>query len=89
MAVEIITKEDLLQFKHDLIAELKNVISNPANPTTTKYLQSYEVRKLLNISPGTLQHLRVSGKLPYTKLGGKMFYDYQDIKRMLEKDKVK
>ncbi len=87
MAVEILTKDDLQQFKNDLFAELKKVIKD--SPTTTKYLQSFEVRKMLNISPGTLQHLRVSGQLPYTKLGGKIFYDSEDIRKMIEKGKVK
>ncbi|WP_435354233.1 helix-turn-helix domain-containing protein [Emticicia sp. SJ17W-69] len=88
MAVEILTKDDLQQFKSDLFAELKKAIKE--NPTTNStYLQSFEVRKMLNISPGTLQHLRVSGQLPYTKLGGKIFYDSEDIRKMIEKGKVK
>jgi hypothetical protein len=87
MAVEILTKDDLQQFKNDLFAELKKVIKD--SPATTKYLQSFEVRKMLNISPGTLQHLRVSGQLPYTKLGGKIFYDSEDIRKMIENGKVK
>ncbi|MFN3849625.1 MAG: helix-turn-helix domain-containing protein [Spirosomataceae bacterium] len=88
MAVEILTKEDLQQFKSELLAELKKTLKeNPQSPS--KYLQSYEVRKLLNISPGTLQHLRVSGQLPYTKLGGKIFYDSEDIKKMIDKGKVR
>lgn len=88
MAVEILTKDDLQQFKNDLFIELKKVIKESPS-TTNKYLQSFEVRKMLKISPGTLQHLRVSGQLPYTKLGGKIFYDSEDIRKMIEKGKVK
>ncbi len=87
MAVEILTKDDLQQFKTDFFAEFKKVFKE--NPTNPKYLQSFEVRKMFNISPGTLQHLRVSGQLPYTKLGGKIFYDSDDIRKMIEKGKVK
>lgn len=87
MAVEILTKGDLQQFKTDFFAEFKKVFKE--SPTNPKYLQSFEVRKMLNISPGTLQHLRVSGQLPYTKLGGKIFYDSDDIRKMIEKGKVK
>jgi predicted site-specific integrase-resolvase len=54
-----------------------------------KWLKSYEVRELLNISPGTLQNLRINGTLPYTKIGGVMFYDYEDIKKILTENQVR
>jgi isocitrate dehydrogenase kinase/phosphatase len=46
------------------------------------------VRKLLGISPGTLQNLRINGTLPYTKIGGVLFYDYEEIKLMIEQNHV-
>uniref|UniRef100_UPI004047A37D helix-turn-helix domain-containing protein n=1 Tax=Roseivirga sp. TaxID=1964215 RepID=UPI004047A37D len=52
-----------------------------------KWLKSYEVRKLLDISPGTLQNLRVNGTLPFTKIGGVIYYDYTDIQSMLQSNK--
>lgn len=45
--------------------------------------KSYEVRKLLNISAGTLQNLRINGTLAYTKIGGLMYYKYSDIEKVL------
>lgn len=53
-----------------------------------KWLKSHEVRKLLTISPGTLQNLRVNGSLSYTKIGGVIYYDYDDIRKMLEANKL-
>jgi predicted site-specific integrase-resolvase len=47
------------------------------------------VRELLGISPGTLQNLRVNGTLPYTKIHGSMFYDYEDIKKMMKDNQQK
>lgn len=41
-------------------------------------MKSHEVRRLLKISPGTLQTLKSSGILPYTKMGGVHFYDYEE-----------
>jgi hypothetical protein len=32
--------------------------------------------------------MRINGTLPYTKIGGVMFYDYEDIKNMLEANQV-
>jgi hypothetical protein len=38
-----------------------------------KWLKSSEVKKMLGISPGTLQNLRINGMLPFTKIGGLSF----------------
>src|SRR3990170_4214155 len=89
MAANIITQEDLQAFKAELLEELKNLLSNNRPATTRKWLKSHEVRRLLTISPGTLQNLRVNGTLPFTKIGGVIFYDYEDIKKMLEDNKHK
>ena len=86
MAVEIITKEDLQHFKKELVAEIKEALKEQPN-TTKKYLQSPEVRQLLGISPGTLQHLRVTRQLVFTKIGGKIFYDMEDIQKMIDRNK--
>ncbi|WP_018343989.1 helix-turn-helix domain-containing protein [Cytophaga aurantiaca] len=86
MAVEIITKEDLKNFKTELLNELKELFSITSNQQKP-WLKSQEVRKLLAISPGTLQHLRIIGTLPYTKIGGTLYYKHEDVIQMLEKNK--
>jgi len=50
-----------------------------------EWIRSAEVRRLLNISGGTLQNLRINGTLQYTKIGGIMYYKLEDIERLLEK----
>lgn len=87
MAVEIITREDLNEFRNVLLNDLKELFQAKA-PQPKKWLRSSEVRKLLNISPGTLQNLRINGTLSYTKVGGTMYYDYQDIEQLLNGNKV-
>ena len=89
MQVEILTKEDLKQFKAELVQELKDTFGGNANPQNKEWLKSNEVRKLLGISPGTLQNLRINGTLTYSKIGGMMYYRYQDIMKLLEKGGVK
>ena len=54
---------------------------------TKKWLRSGEVRKLLDISPGTLQNMRVNGTLPFTRMGGVLYYDSGDIQKILESGK--
>ena len=53
-----------------------------------KWLKSSEVKKLLRISPGTLQNLRINGTLTYTKIGGSIFYSYEEIIKVMEQNKV-
>lgn len=87
MAAKIITPEDLVEFKDDLLSDIKNLIGNKPK-TTKKWLKSPEVRKLLGLSTGTLQNLRINGTLPYTKMGGIIYYDYEKIMQVLEENTV-
>ncbi|MBP8157959.1 MAG: helix-turn-helix domain-containing protein [Flavobacterium sp.] len=78
-----ITKKDLLNFSHVLLSEIQEMLGKTEQPA--QWLKSSEVRKLLKISPGTLQNLRINGTLNYNRIGGIIFYKYDDIKKMLEK----
>ena len=84
MATTIITPEDLQNFKQELLAEIQNLLSQRQTTPARKWLKSHEVRRLLTLSPGTLANLRVNGTLPYTKIGGLILYDYDDIQKMIE-----
>lgn len=86
MSLQILTKEDLQQFKTELFQELKNILSGHSNQPR-KWLKSYEVREMLNISPGTLQNMRVQGTISFTKIGGLTFYAYEDIIKLMESKK--
>ena len=88
MATEIITQDDLREFKIELLADIKKLLKQNLGSNQKKWLKSYEVRELLNISPGTLQHLRVSGTLPFTKVRGTIYYDYSDIQTMIAENKI-
>ena len=84
MAANIVTLEDLQNFKQELLTEIQKLLSQRQTTPARKWLKSHEVRRLLMLSPGTLQNLRVNGTLPFTKIGGVMFYDYDDIQKMIE-----
>jgi hypothetical protein len=87
MAVEIITREDLNEFRSLLLTDLKDMF-NTKPQQQKQWLKSSEVRKLLNISPGTLQNLRVNGTITYTKVGGILYYSSSDLEKVLEENKV-
>jgi hypothetical protein len=89
MGANIVTTEDLQAFKDELLAAIQKLISGRQSAPVKKWLKSNEVRRLLLISPGTLQTLRVNGTLPFTKIGGVLFYEYEDIEKMLESRKSK
>ena len=88
MSATIITTEDLRDFKMELLDDIKQLLNTQSGQITKKWLKSPEVRDLLGISPGTLQNLRINGTLPYTKVGGVLYYDYQEIMQVLEKNRV-
>ena len=88
MAIEVITREDLNEFRTLLLADLSAML-NPKSQQQKQWLKSPEVRELLDISPGTLQNLRINGTLSYTKIGGTIYYDNHDINKLLEKNKIK
>lgn len=83
MSLEILTKEDLQIFRTQLLEDIKHILNH--HPENQKpWLRSIEVRKLLQISAGTLQALRVNGTLKYTRVGSIMYYRFEDIKNMIE-----
>ncbi len=83
MVVEIVTREDLQSFRIQLLNDLRQFLGTPA-VSAKQWLRSREVRRLLKISPATLQKLRINGTLQYSKVGNIMYYKYEDIVKVLE-----
>lgn len=88
MAIEILTKDDLYEFRDQLLNDFKEILQSKPNQNPQRWLKSHEVKQLLNISSGTLQNLRVNGTLTYSKIGGTIFYQGADIERILEVNRV-
>jgi len=80
---QLITVEDLETFKLEFLTELRSLIKGSGIQPMKKWLKTAEVRKLLGVSIGTLQTLRINGILPFTKIGGVLYYDHEDIQNML------
>jgi hypothetical protein len=94
MEISIVTLDDLQAFKSEILDQLDKVKSEIIKNMSVQpqvqevaLLKSYQVQKLLGISAGTLQTLRVNGTIPYSKVGGVIFYDKQDIMQILEDNK--
>ena len=82
MALEILTKEDLEQFKTELLESIESLLQSKSTEQKL-WLRTSEVKKLLGISSGTLQNLRINGTLSYSKIGGTLYYNYKDIQTLL------
>ena len=92
MEISIVTQQDLQELKRELLSSIYQLKEDllqqqPAQETEVKLLKSHQVQRMLSISPGTLQNLRVNGTIPYSKVGGVIFYDKKDILNIIEENK--
>ena len=83
MAAEIITREYLQEFGERLLNQMKALLGGDSTEEQKKFLKSYQVKNLLKISDNTLQNLRQNGTIPFTKIGGILYYNYEDIMKVL------
>jgi hypothetical protein len=85
---QLVTVEHLDHFKDELLEQIKRLVSGKSPEKTKRWLKSDEVRKMLNISRGKLQQLRVSRQLAFMKIGGIIYYDQADIDTMFKKNRI-
>ncbi|MGM0569052.1 MAG: helix-turn-helix domain-containing protein [Elusimicrobiota bacterium] len=64
--------------------ELKAEIVKNRNKLTETWLDNQEVMEVLKISPRTLQSMRDSCTIPFSKVGGKIYYKASDVEKLLE-----
>jgi len=83
MEMDLITRDDLERFRLQLLSDIKALLVEAPKINYRPWLKGTEVRKLLGISAGSLQNLRISGQLKSSKIGGIHFYKYDDIKKMM------
>ncbi|RYJ44316.1 helix-turn-helix domain-containing protein [Flavobacterium beibuense] len=88
---EGISKEDLRQFGISLLKAVRDLvqpgIESSKPDTEPEWLKSRAVRKLLDISPGTLQNLRINGKVRFRKVLGSYYYNKPDLMELFSENK--
>jgi len=87
MNQELITRDDLQQFRSDLLKDIHNIFLKQIQVCNKPLLKNSEVKKLLSLSESKLQRLRIRGLLSSTKIGGVHYYRYTDIEKMMEGSK--
>lgn len=86
-----VTKEDLRQFGHLLLGTIRKMLeaASAADKEIVhpEWLKSRVVRKMLDISPGSLQNLRITGKVRYKKVLGSYYYNKADIFHLFDDER--
>lgn len=78
----LVTYQDLLDFKAELIKEIKLILS--MNKQEKKWIKSSKVRKMLDLSPGKLQTMRNNNEIPFTRVGRVVYYLEEAVHEMME-----
>ena len=81
----LVTVQDLQNMKDEIISELALIKGKTI--TQKEWLKSAEVMEMLSISTGTLQNLRINGEIPYTRIGGTLYYERKAIIKLLNDNK--
>ncbi|MGB2525751.1 MULTISPECIES: helix-turn-helix domain-containing protein [Flagellimonas] len=88
MGATIITTEDLMEFKDELLKEFKNLMVEHTHPRPKTWLRSSDVLERLEISHGTLQNLRNKNIIPSYKVEGILYYDALEIDQIILENRV-
>ena len=62
-----------------VLSRMKSTASQPK-----EWLTNQEAMAFLGLAKATLQRYRKSGLLPYSKIGGNIYYRYKDLVAVLE-----
>jgi len=85
--MEIVTKEDLQAFRRELLIDVRTIIREEIAGRKENPLQGYktkDVRNILGCSFNKLVSLRVSRKVRWKKIGGTIYYNRDDVRRLVE-----
>jgi hypothetical protein len=85
MNLEIVTKEDLQTLRFQIIGDIKDLLVQTARPgdDDIRGFRIREVRHLLGCSPGKLKALCAETRIRTKKIGGTIYYNKGDVKRLL------
>ncbi|MNR39570.1 hypothetical protein D3C85_1577900 [compost metagenome] len=87
---ELVTKEDLKQFGLLLLDNMRLIINEASHDNTTllqpEWIKSKAVRKLLDISAGSVQNLRMTQKVRCQKVLGSYYYNKDDLLKLFSNE---
>lgn len=85
MSIDILTKEDLLEFRQTLISDIQKLLIEILNqqPNNLQGYKTKDVRRILGCSTNKLVSLRIDRKIRVKKVGGTLYYNVEDVKKLL------
>ena len=85
-----VTKDDLRQFGLLLLNNIRKIIdesqTSEKESLDPEWLKSRVVRKLMDMSAGSLQNLRVTGKIRFKKVLGSYYYNKTDLRKLFDEE---
>ncbi len=87
MSIAMITLQELLLVKAEMLQEIKTIMLASPHYHQRQWLKTWEVKQMLGVSLGTLRNMRDRRQIEYTKIGGLLFYNHQNIMQLIEKNK--
>lgn len=91
--MEVITIESRafkqLMDKLEALSEYVHSMERPVENEDENWVGSQDICQFLKISERTLQRLRANGKITYSCIGGKYYYQIGQIKKLLQTHIIK
>ena len=85
-----VTKDDLRQFRLLLLNDIEKILEEKTGNTEKveeiEWLRSKAIRRIMDISPATLQNLRVQGKVRHKKIMGSYYYNKSDVSKLFNEE---
>lgn len=80
------TIQAVLEEMRILKKEIKQVKTSRVDEFKETWIDAQDVKHMLHISDRTLQRLRDSRTLPFSRINGKLFYKLSDVESLLERN---
>ncbi|WP_052480039.1 MULTISPECIES: hypothetical protein [Flavobacterium] len=91
MSDDVVTKEDLKQFSLLLLDKIESLLEKSSfvksETNDPEWIKSKSVRKLLDISAGSVQNLRTTQKVRFKKVLGSYYYNRVDLEKLFTDEK--
>ena len=89
----LLTSEDEIQRLLDnavdaTLSRALDDLSPPGREPSKEVLSNREAMEFMDLSRSTLQRYRDDGTLPYSKLGGNVYYEREDLLRVVREHRV-
>jgi hypothetical protein len=83
--MEMLTREDLRIFKLELVVEFQKMLAESfaTKPEAFEGYKTRHVRAILGCSVNKLVALRIARKIRVVKIGGTLYYNKDDVKKLL------